>query len=62
LNPRTLKIEVDYWSKPVKPKIRLHGRWLQQAGFRPGHRVEVRISEPGTLTLHFVETAQKADE
>jgi hypothetical protein len=33
---RTLKIEADgdRW-KGIKPKIRLMGRWLERAGFRP---------------------------
>jgi len=62
LKTRTLTIETDHWSEPVKPKIRLHGRWLQQAGFKPGHRVEILSPEPGTLTLRFVETAQPADD
>ena len=56
MKTRTLTIETDHWSDPVKPKIRLHGRWLEQAGFKPGHRVEVQVGEVGTLTLRFVET------
>jgi hypothetical protein len=52
---RTLKIEIDPWVQPVKPKIRLTGRWLERAGFKPGHRVEIHFPEPGTLTLRFVE-------
>ena len=39
----------------VTPKIRLTGRWLERAGFKPGHRVEVRLDEPGKLTLCFSE-------
>jgi len=56
-NTRNLKIEAagDFWYGRVSPKIRLSGRWLEQAGFRPGHRVEVQISQPGTLTLRFQE-------
>jgi hypothetical protein len=32
---RSLKIEEegDRWKAPVKPKIRLIGRWLERAGF-----------------------------
>jgi hypothetical protein len=59
---RSLKIEVDPWVDPVKLKIRLHGRWLEAAGFKPGHRVEVRCAEPGTLTLHFIETPQQPNQ
>src|ERR1700683_3798765 len=40
---RTLKIEAegDFWKGLTKPKIRLMGRWLERAGFRPGNRVHV---------------------
>src|SRR6266536_5988989 len=40
---RTLKIEADgdAWKGVLKPKIRLMGRWLERAGFRPGSRVRV---------------------
>jgi hypothetical protein len=57
MKPRNLKIETagDFWRKKVSPKIRLSGRWLEQAGFKPGHRVTVEISQPGTLTLRFLD-------
>jgi hypothetical protein len=57
MNTRNLKIETagDYWRDTVSPKIRLTGRWLERAGFKPGHRVTVEISQPGTLTLRFVD-------
>ena len=57
MNPRTLKIEAtgDFFRGKVKPRIRLTGYWLEQAGFKPGHRVQVRCSEPGTLWVHFIE-------
>ena len=60
MNTRTLKIEAagDFALGKVQPKIRLTGRWLERAGFKPGHRVEVRLLEPGTLALHFVEAPQ----
>jgi len=37
---RSLKIEAhgDKWKGPLKPKIRLMGRWLDQAGFKAGDR------------------------
>jgi len=56
---RTLKIEAagDFWRGKVSPKIRLAGQWLERAGFKPGCRVEVQISQPGTLTLRFLEQA-----
>jgi hypothetical protein len=56
MNARNLAIEQtgDFFRGKVTPKIRLAGRWLERAGFKPGHRVEVRIDEPGILTLRFV--------
>ncbi len=56
MNARTLKIEAtgDFWFGKVKPKIRLAGQWLEQAGFKPGCRVEVQSIQPGTLTLRFL--------
>ncbi len=57
MNPRTLKIEAtgDFAAGKVTPKIRLTGQWLERAGFKPGHRVEVRLDELGKLTLSFSE-------
>jgi hypothetical protein len=57
MNTRTLKIETagDFFYGKVTPKIRLAGQWLERAGFKPEHRVEVQISQPGTLTLRFLE-------
>lgn len=56
MNARTLKIETtgDFWRGKVTPKIRLVGHWLEQAGFKPGCRVEVQSNQPGTLTLRFL--------
>jgi hypothetical protein len=56
MNARTLKIETagDFWRGKVTPKIRLAGQWLEQAGFKPGCRVEVQCNQPGTLTLRFL--------
>lgn len=53
---RTLAIEPagDFFYGGVKPKIRLTGRWLERAGFKPGHRVEVCVDRPGTITLRFL--------
>ena len=49
---RTLKIEPDgdRW-KGIKPKIRLTGRWLERAGFKPGERVSVTCVAPGFIEL-----------
>jgi hypothetical protein len=56
VNTRTLKIETtgDFWHGKVTPKIRLAGQWLEQAGFKPGCRVEVQLNQPGILTLRFL--------
>ena len=50
---RTLQIEADGdpWKGLIKPKIRLMGRWLEQAGFKPGLRVRVTCVAPGVLEL-----------
>jgi hypothetical protein len=57
MNTRNLKIESvgDYFYGQVSPKIRLSGRWLEQAGFKLGHRVEVEIKQPGILLLRVLE-------
>jgi hypothetical protein len=64
MNTRILKIEAagDFWRNKVSPKIRLSGRWLERAGFKPGHRVEIQISQPGTLMLRFVEQSNLASD
>ena len=45
---RSLQIEADgdRW-KGVKPKIRVTGRWLERAGFKPGARVRVILRGAG---------------
>ena len=50
---RKLKIEADgdYWKGLAKPKIRLMGRWLEQAGFSPGDRVQVTCIGRGLIEL-----------
>ena len=50
---RLLKIEADgdSWKGFIKPKIRLTGRWLERAGFKPGHRVRVVCVAPGVIEL-----------
>jgi len=56
MNTRTLAIEAtgDPWRGKIAPRIRVGGQWLERAGFKPGHRVEVILEEPGTLTLRFL--------
>ena len=58
MRTRFIKIEEtgDFWRRATKPRIRLTGQWLERAGFKPGHRVEVRLDGPGLMTLRFVET------
>ncbi len=60
--PRILKIEEtgDFYASTVRPRIRLSGRWLEQAGFKPGHRVQVEWIEDGVLSLRFIEVAEPA--
>ena len=50
---RTLKIEStgDFWKGHMKPKIRLMGRWLELAGFKPGDHVHVTCVSPGIIEL-----------
>jgi antitoxin component of MazEF toxin-antitoxin module len=57
MKTRTLKIEAagDYWRGNVVPKIRLTGQWLERAGFKPGNRVEIKLSGQGTITLRFID-------
>jgi hypothetical protein len=54
---RSLKIETvgDFAYCKTKPRIRLSGQWLEQAGFKPGHRVEIHLLNLGELTLQFRE-------
>jgi hypothetical protein len=53
LSSRSLKIEAegDYASRKIKPKIRLQGKWLEHAGFKPGSRVSVISISLGVIEL-----------
>ena len=55
---RTLKIEAigDFATRKIKPRIRLSGQWLERAGFKPGHRVEINSLKTGELALQFRES------
>ncbi len=57
MKPRSLKIAAtgDFWRGKIKPQIRLAGRWLELAGFKPGRRVQIEISQPGCLIVTAVE-------
>ncbi len=59
---RFLKIEEigDFSRGRIIPRLRIAGRWFERAGFKPGHRVEVLIAQPGCLTLRFVELGKEA--
>ena len=52
---RKLKIEADgdFWRGFTKPKIRLMGRWLERAGFRPGSQVLVTCLGAGIIELRI---------
>jgi hypothetical protein len=56
---RRLKIESDgdAWRGILKPKIRLTGRWLERAGFKPGEQVQVICVAPGMIELRTPLTA-----
>ena len=56
---RRLKIEEhgNAWHGLLKPKIRLIGRWLEQAGFKPGGQVQVIYVAPGRLELRVTEAS-----
>ena len=56
MNPRTLKIEADGEYGKIKPKIRLCGKWLEMAGFKPGSRVNVKCIEDGVMELRSENT------
>ena len=58
---RSLKIEAtgDFYRKKVIPRIRLNGKWLEQAGFKPGHRAEICVEQPGIMTLRFVKQSEE---
>ena len=54
-NPRQRQLQIeevgDFWRGHIKPKIRLMGHWLEQAGFKPGHRVNVRCVAIGVIEM-----------
>jgi hypothetical protein len=60
---RTLQIETegDRWKGALKPKIRLIGRWLERAGFRPGSRVRILCVAPGVLELRSTEPLETVE-
>jgi hypothetical protein len=61
---RSLQIEGhgDPWDGPLKPKIRLMGHWLEQAGFKPGERVQVLCIAHGFIALRSPIPSSKGGE
>src|SRR5262249_42028457 len=59
---RFLKIEEigDFALGKVIPRLRIAGQWFERAGFNPGHRVQVLVEQPGSMTLRFVEQGREA--
>ena len=59
---RRLKIEEhgDAWNGLLKPKIRLVGRWLDRAGFKPGSHVHVVCVAPGVLELRSADVPSQS--
>ena len=60
---RTLKIEPDGdpYKGAIKPKIRIMGRWLERAGFKPGNRVCVTCIAPGVIELRSPDSVTVID-
>ncbi len=58
---RKMKIEAegDIWKGLTIPKIRLTGRWLERAGFKPGHHFHVTCVALGVI--EFALATQQAD-
>ena len=54
---RKLKIEEagDVW-KGLKPKIRLMGKWLDEAGFKPGQHVQIICVKPGVIEMRSLQS------
>ena len=50
LQDRWLTVGLYPEFQPKKPRIRLHGMWLEEAGFTPQTRVRVRVM-PGCLVI-----------
>jgi len=59
---RSLKIEEagDPYIGGIKPKIRLAGNWLRDAGFDPGGRVRVSIIRRGVITMTTLEALSES--
>jgi len=53
MKTRTLKIEEagDAHRYGIVPKIRISGKWLETAGFKPGERVTLALISPGLIEM-----------
>jgi len=53
MNDRNLLVEEHYykttWKEKKAAKIRLKGKWLEEAGFYPGDRVDVKVDNQRIL-------------
>ena len=56
MRSRILTIEKtgDAYAGEVGPRFRLAGRWLEKAGFKPGHRVQVEWIDDGDISLRLI--------
>ena len=54
---RILKVEEigDFGRNRTKPRIRLKGKWLAQAGITPNNHVIVENPNPGTLIIRLLD-------
>lgn len=50
---RRIKVETigDYFKRKTAAGIRLKGKWLQNAGFKPGEHCQVTFISPGIIRL-----------
>ena len=58
--PNTYHREHPFRPLPAKPFLRLHGRWLDEAGFAIGAQVSVQVM-PGRLVLEVIEPERTAE-
>lgn len=56
---RSLRIEADgdWCKRRIRPKIRIMGKWLERAGFKPGGRVSLTCVAPGVIELRSTEAS-----
>ncbi len=61
---RKIKVEADgdHWAGDIKPKIRLKGKWLEAAGFKPGTHATVKCIAPGTIEVCSLASASVSNQ